>query len=109
MRWQRAETAARHAIAAAAFAGLAFRGAPACYHLFLDLPPPWRADGFIAAANERGIALVGAATFAVDGAPAPQAVRVCLGNPPSRQALSGALKALRGLIDETPRPRRYVI
>ncbi len=96
-------------MASAAFAGLQFRGDPACYHLLLDLPPPWRADWFIAAANERGIALVGAATFAVDGAPAPQAVRVCLGNPPTRQALGGALRTLRALADETPRPRRYVI
>ncbi len=109
VRWQAAETAARHAMAAAAFAGLEFRGDPACYHLFLNLPPPWRADRFIAAANERGIALVAAQTFAVDGTSAPQAVRVCLGNPPSRQALGGALKTLRTLADETPSPRRYVI
>ena len=109
VRWQRSETAARHAMAAEAFAGLQFRGDPACYHLLLDLPPPWRADWYMAAANERGIALVSAATFAVDGAPAPQAVRVCLGNPPTRQALAAALQTLRTLADETPRPRRYVI
>jgi DNA-binding transcriptional MocR family regulator len=76
--------------------GLVLRGDPSAYHLWLELPGPWRADTFVAAAARRRIAVSPAAEFAAGPGHAPDAVRIALAAPPEA-ALRPALEALLDL------------
>jgi DNA-binding transcriptional MocR family regulator len=92
----RRQTTARKALSA-----WPIRAHPAAYHLWLDLPPPWRAEAFAAAAGRAGIVVTPAAAFAVQPAHAPDAVRLALGAASMKQ-LSAALAILAGLLREGP-------
>jgi DNA-binding transcriptional MocR family regulator len=81
--------------------GLVLRGDPCAYHLWLELPDPWRADTFVAAAARRRIAVSPAAEFAAGPGHAPDAVRIALAAPPDA-ALRPALETLRDLAAAGP-------
>ena len=57
-------------------------GDPRSYHLWLELPEPWRAEQFVSAAARRGIAILPASVFTVGAGHAPNAVRLALAAPP---------------------------
>lgn len=98
---KRADAAARQRIAAARLAGLKVAADPVSYHCWWELPPPWRADTFVAAAAQLGIAVTPAAAFAVSPGQAPSAVRLALASPPV-PALDAALQALARLARAAP-------
>ncbi|WP_241562738.1 PLP-dependent aminotransferase family protein [Streptomyces hoynatensis] len=98
---KRADAAERQRIRAERLAGFRIRADPAAYHCWWELPAPWRADTFVAAAARHGIALTPAAAFAVGPAHAPAAVRLALGSPP-KDTLARALDTLAGLAHGTP-------
>jgi DNA-binding transcriptional MocR family regulator len=88
---KRADAADRQRIAAETLAGFAPRADPHAYFCWWELPEPWRADTFTAAAARRGIAVTPGASFAVGPHRAPNAVRIGLASPPPavlRQALT---------------------
>ena len=64
---------------------------PEGYYLWLRLPEPWRRDTFAAVLRARGVALTPAEAFAVGRAPAPHAVRLCVGAARSRKELRRGL------------------
>ncbi|KAA9154195.1 PLP-dependent aminotransferase family protein [Amycolatopsis acidicola] len=82
-------------------ARLAVRSDPRSYHCWWELPEPWRAETFVAAAARRGIAVTPAAAFAVGSGRAPSAVRLALASPPV-EVLAGALDVLAGLARSSP-------
>jgi DNA-binding transcriptional MocR family regulator len=98
---KRSDAAMRQQIAATQLAGLAVVADPVSYHCWWELPPPWRADTFVAAAARRGIAITPAAAFAVSPGQAPSAVRLALASPPV-SALAPALATLARLARSTP-------
>jgi DNA-binding transcriptional MocR family regulator len=98
---KRADAAARQELAAASLAGLAVRADPAAYHCWWELPAPWRADTFVAAAARLGIAVTPAAAYAVSPGQAPSAVRLALASPPL-PALVSALESLASLARSSP-------
>lgn len=69
---------------------------------WLHLPEGWRTDDFVAQARQRGLLVAGADTFAVGGAPAPQAVRVAISSAESRDDISRALNTLADLLASEP-------
>lgn len=73
------------------------RADPRAYHCWWELPPPWRADTFAAAAAREGIAVTPAAAFAIGQA--PNAVRLALASPPLDR-LAAALDVLAGIARE---------
>ncbi len=80
LRWQRKQLAQRNAIAAERLAGLRYRAAPVGMHVWLDLPPAWPEDAFVAHARHEGVAVAAGANFAI--APRPHlatGVRLCIG------------------------------
>jgi len=77
--WQRAETRKRTHIAFEALQEFPLRHAPDALHLWLDLPQPWRANDFQKECERRGVRLLSAEAFTVGRAPAPHAVRICIG------------------------------
>lgn len=107
--WQRDEARARQAIAKARLAGIPYKGGGACFHIWLELPSPWRADDFVAQAREGGVAVAPADLFAAGRAPAPHAVRIALGAAPDRAALEQALGTLADILRAPPAPRLAVM
>ncbi|WP_399927847.1 PLP-dependent aminotransferase family protein [Streptomyces kanamyceticus] len=81
-----------------------FRTDPRSYYCWWELPPPWRAETFVAAAAARGIAVTPGPAFAADGQRAAHAVRIGLASPPT-DVLAAALDTLiRILSDSRPDP-----
>jgi len=107
--WQRGEIAARQKLARGLLDGLEIETDPASLHLLLHLPRPWSADGFQAAARERGVGVLPASAFLADAGPAPEAVRVAVGQPATRERLTRALATLRDLAHDLPRQSAAVI
>ncbi|TDD52993.1 PLP-dependent aminotransferase family protein [Nonomuraea terrae] len=100
-RAKQRDAAMRQEIAADHLGAFAIRSDPRSYYCWWELPPPWRADTFVAAAARYGIAITPAAAFAVGRNSAPNAVRLGLASPPPR-TLSRALATLAGLARSTP-------
>ncbi|MFI9746736.1 PLP-dependent aminotransferase family protein [Streptomyces sp. NPDC052494] len=94
---KRADAAARHALVLRHLGGHAVRTSPHAYYCWWELPAPWRAETFAAAAAERaGVAVTPGSAFAVGPGTAPDAIRVGLASPP-RAILDGALGRLAAL------------
>jgi DNA-binding transcriptional MocR family regulator len=75
----------------------AARGAAESLHVWLDLPASRDISGLHAMAQQRGLSLVTADAFAVEGA-ARAGLRVSLGGPARRGVLEQGLKSLAGLL-----------
>ena len=69
--------------------------------MWWQLPAPWRAETFVAAAARRGIAVSPAAAFSVGTAQAPNAVRLALSAPPA-EVLASTLDTLAKLANTRP-------
>ncbi|MBE1536068.1 aminotransferase-like domain-containing protein [Actinomadura algeriensis] len=89
-RAKRADAAERQRIAAKRLGGAALRADPRSYFCWWELPAPWRAETFVAAAGRRGIAVTPGAAFVAGPDGAPHAVRLALASPP----LDGLARAL---------------
>ncbi|MFD8387097.1 PLP-dependent aminotransferase family protein [Streptomyces sp. NPDC059679] len=100
-RTKRHDAAVRQRIAAERLAGFSVRADPCAYHCWWELPEPWRAETFVAAAARRGISVTPAGAFAVGPGHAPNAVRLALSSPPT-DTLSHALGVLAELANGTP-------
>ncbi len=100
MRRQAAEARERMALARA-FLGEAACPAGPAFNLWLPLPPPWRADAFAAEAYRRGVVLAPAGSFATTRQ-VPEAVRVSISAPASREALRAGLKVVAELLAAGP-------
>ncbi|MCF2527693.1 aminotransferase-like domain-containing protein [Yinghuangia soli] len=98
---KRADVKSRQRAVAAALTGFRARTAPDAYMCWWELPDPWRADTFVAAAARRGIAVTPGAAFAVRPASAPNAVRLGLASPPP-DVLATALQTLASLARTGP-------
>lgn len=94
---KRADASARQAAARRILKGFAVRSDPRAYHVWLELPDTWRADAFVAAASQHGIAVAAGRAFAVSPGHAPNAVRLALASP-SQDLLAEALEILRRLL-----------
>jgi len=70
-------------------------------HIWMRMPPHWRATNFVEHAGRLGISVVPGAAFAI-GATEPEALRLSLGVAPDRDALLHALKQLAGLLSQPP-------
>jgi DNA-binding transcriptional MocR family regulator len=101
VRAKQREAAVRQEIAARHLGGFAVRSDPRSYHCWWQLPRPWRADTFVAAAARHGIGVVPAAAFTVGGNHAPNAIRLGLASPQA-DVLSQALSTLADLARSAP-------
>ncbi|MEE1763248.1 MULTISPECIES: aminotransferase-like domain-containing protein [unclassified Streptomyces] len=113
---KRADAAARQRLVAEHLAGFTVRGDARAYYAWWELPEPWRADTFRAAAAERGVAVTPGPAFSVTGAgrgPAPggpaagaavsaaDCVRLGLASVPPT-VLAGALRTLGDVVRDGP-------
>ncbi|HEX5567955.1 MAG TPA: PLP-dependent aminotransferase family protein [Streptomyces sp.] len=101
VRAKQRQAVARQEIARHHLGDFVTRGAPCSYYRWWELPRPWRADTFVAAAARHGIGVTPAAAFSVGRHRAPNAVRLGLASPHSG-TLSQALTTLADLARSTP-------
>ena len=95
---RRTELEARNALALEILGRSGLHQHPCGHHVWLELPAAWEREAFLRAAEDRGIALNGAAWFAFGHVPLPNAVRISISNVPDREVLRWALVQLRELL-----------
>ncbi|MGW9596063.1 aminotransferase-like domain-containing protein [Streptomyces chartreusis] len=98
---KRRDVAARHLIVARRLSGLSIAADPHTYFCWWQLPEPWRAETFVAAAAHHGIAVTPASAFATGRGSSPHAVRIGLASPPP-QTLDRALGTLAEIAQRGP-------
>ncbi len=97
----RSESKARLDLATRVLADVPFHSAPGTSHIWLPLPAPWSADDFVGRAAARNVRLISAKPFAVTGM-VPQALRICLGSPATRDDLERGLTVVADLMRSAP-------
>lgn len=97
----REESEARQALAREALAGLRFTAHPSGHHLWLSLPPAWKAASLAGYLRPRGVAVVSADAFALHE-PAPNHVRLSLGAARDRDELRQQLALVAGTLAHPP-------
>ncbi len=95
---QKAELSARQALVTETLAGFPISTYPSSTHAWLSLPLPWTAKSFVSAARIRGVAVLGSDLFALQPENRPEAVRLNVGAPRSRQDLARALRTLQAIL-----------
>ena len=93
---KREDAAARQRLVAEELGEFAVRADPLTYYAWWELPAPWRADTFTAAAAVHGIAVTPGTAFSVDPKVTPNAVRLGLASA-AVPDLRRALRVLAGL------------
>lgn len=103
--WHRQQVEDRQQLAHEILGPYAQQASTSCYHLWMQLPEPWRMDSFSAAALRDGVRVITADAFAVKRDHAPHAIRLCLGAAHSLPEIRLALGKLVRLLESRPRPR----
>ncbi|MDC0770473.1 aminotransferase-like domain-containing protein [Streptomyces sp. HD] len=98
---KRADAGHRQRIVGEELRGFAVRSDPRACFAWWELPAPWRADTFTAAAAAHGIAVTPGPAFGVDPGRTPDAVRLGLASAPEPD-LRWALRTLAGVARGTP-------
>ena len=102
IEWQQQEISQRQQMLVEILDGLDISTQPYSFHAWLKLPAPWRAETFVRHMNDKGIKLLQSEFFAVGSAAAPQAVRLCISSPESRDELKIALEKIRDELSSEP-------
>jgi DNA-binding transcriptional MocR family regulator len=98
----RRESMERQKLAAALLPCGSYRADPVGFHVWLSLPEPWTRSAFVGHTRSTGVSVVASDAFATNGAPPPEAVRVCLGGPADRAAIRSALDFMAHTLAESP-------
>ena len=101
---QRRELKARQTLAADILAGLNFDTDPVSTHLWLHLPPPWRATDFAAQLLAHGVRVIESEVFAVGRGEIPHAVRINVSAARSREQLAAGLRIVVDTLHRQTRP-----
>jgi DNA-binding transcriptional MocR family regulator len=102
----REESTIRQAMARMVLGTESIQAHPEGPHLWLQLPPSWRAAEFASYARRDGLAIVPSEIFRVDG-PETNAVRLALGVARSREQLLVGLQGLREIM-QRPIPAAFM-
>jgi DNA-binding transcriptional MocR family regulator len=102
----RRETTARRAIAARILPPT-FRRAPGAFHLWLELTAPWTRGEFAARLKAVGVGVVPSDAFAL--AQTPEAVRLGLGAPATREGLEQSLRIVADMLEQSPAMSTIVV
>ena len=91
------EAAAREVLGGCG-AGCGMESKPGSMHIWLTLPAHWSGRAFMQAAELRGVLLRSADLFAVDGQPAPDAVRLSLSTPATLDEVRRGLETVKVML-----------
>ncbi|MCS0496854.1 PLP-dependent aminotransferase family protein [Ancylobacter sp. MQZ15Z-1] len=101
LRFIRAETRARQALASEILPEGSFHADPLSFNLWIELPEPWTRSAFVGHMRATGVGVVASDAFTACG-PAREAVRVCLGGPASRAQIRSALDYMAHALTQAP-------
>ncbi len=101
LQFTRGETAARQTMAAEILPKGSFQADPLSFNLWVPLPEGWTRSAFISHMRTTGIGAVASDAFTVTGTP-PEAVRICLGGPSTRDHIRHALEYIAHTLTESP-------
>ncbi|SFV35424.1 PLP-dependent aminotransferase family protein [Hyphomicrobium facile] len=104
----REENIARQKLAKTALGGAQVASDKCASHIWMRMPPQWRATNFVEHAGRLGISVVPGAAFAI-GPKEPEALRLSLGVAPDRDALLHALKQLAVLLSQPPGAAKAIV
>lgn len=109
LKRRRDEARARQKLASVALRDFRMDAHPAAFHLWLQLPDPWRSETFADEARRQGVAVTPSQSFLVGRGSAPHAVRVCLGAARDRAELERGLGLLAGLLARSPEASQMIV
>jgi DNA-binding transcriptional MocR family regulator len=101
LRFIRTETAARQDLATQILPQGSFLADRLSFNLWVNLPPPWTRSAFVGNMQATGIGIVASDAFTVEGPP-PEAARICLGGPATREQIRSALDYMAHLLTQSP-------
>ncbi|MBB3657261.1 DNA-binding transcriptional MocR family regulator [Rhizobium sp. BK650] len=101
LRFIRAEAGARQQMVANILPEGSYKADPISFNIWLPLINGWTRSTFGSHMRSSGIGVVASDVFTVEGA-APEAVRVCLGGPITRERLKGALDFMAHALEGPP-------
>jgi DNA-binding transcriptional MocR family regulator len=104
----RNESLARHELAQRHLARHGVVAQPEAFHLWLPLNSGWSVVEFASYLRMQGVAVVASAAFSTDGNP-PDAVRICVGGPLSREDCDRALALIAETIEHPLHPHATVM
>ena len=97
----RKESAERQKIAAQLLPRGSYQTHPEAFHIWLSLPEPWHRLEFASHLRTRGVGVVAADAFCIDGSP-PEAVRICLGGAGDRAECRHSLELIHDTLAQSP-------
>ena len=95
---------ARQRIATAMLPAGTYTSDPHAFHVWITLPEGWTRSAFASHGRSAGLGVIGSDPFCVAGTP-PEAVRLCLGGPSTRQQITHGLEVLAHALEGSPGPR----
>ncbi|MCJ2049144.1 PLP-dependent aminotransferase family protein [Methylobacterium sp. J-070] len=101
VQFVRAESAARQRIATAILPPGTYTADPHAFHLWITLPEGWTRSAFASQGRSAGLGVIASDPFCVAGTP-PEAVRLCLGGPSTRQQITHGLEVLAHVLEGSP-------
>lgn len=101
VQFVREESAARQRIATAMLPAGTYTADPHAFHLWITLPEGWTRSAFASQGRSAGLGVIGSDAFCVAGTP-PEAVRLCLGGPSTRQQITHGLEVLAHALEGSP-------
>lgn len=99
----RAESVARQQLAARHLGAHGLQAHPEGFHAWLPLASGWSPVEFASFLRTQHVGVVASAAFSTDGDP-PDAVRICLGGPMSREACDDALRLIADTLTHPQHP-----
>lgn len=103
------ETARTHALAEQILGRNQLRSHPASVHMWLLLPPEWRATDFETMARRAGVAVAASDSFLADERQTAPAVRVSLNASADEEVLRRGLTILQQVLTSRPHPIQMII
>jgi DNA-binding transcriptional MocR family regulator len=104
----RTESMARHELAQKHLGRYGMSAQPEGFHLWLPVSSAWSTVEFASYLRLQGVGVVASAAFSTDGNP-PDAVRVCLGGPMTRDECDRALQLIADTIEHPLHPHATVM
>lgn len=104
----RNESNARQALAHKHLGSHGIAAAPESFHLWLPLSSAWSTVDFASYLRTQNVGVVASAAFSTDGLP-PEAVRICLGGPMTRDDCDQALRLIADTLAHPQHPHASVM
>ncbi|MCJ2124441.1 PLP-dependent aminotransferase family protein [Methylobacterium sp. J-077] len=101
VQFVREESAARQRIATAMLPAGTYTADPHAFHVWITLPEGWTRSAFASQGRSAGLGVIASDPFCVAGTP-PEAVRLCLGGPSTRQQITHGLEVLAHALEGSP-------